>query len=153
VPLQQYKCNSCGFTTKRMVRQGTSAVLSCARCGDTLVIASNMGSFKFAHQPGMPAPTNSGASSVDHDVDVIIGRDSQLRLQEMEKRQDRKRNIMRQNSLTSGHRLSRMDDGDYFVMSPEEEKAARTARNLNSKAMRLIDNFRNRQKGTKPQAT
>lgn len=79
---------------------------------------------------------------MDHDVDVVIGRDSQLRLAEMHKRQDYKRGVMRSNNLETGERLSRLDDGDYFVMTPDELAAAKHARTLNQKAMKLIDEFK-----------
>ena len=86
---------------------------------------------------------------MDHDVDVVIGRDSQLRLAEMHKRQDHKRGVMRANQLETGERLSRLDDGDYFVMTPEEQTAAKHARSLNSEAMQRIKEFKERKRSSK----
>ena len=109
------------------------------------------GNFKFAHQPGGLAPTNTGASAVDHDFDVIVGRDSALRLAEMHKRQDLKKGVMRANDLETGHRLSRLPDGDYFVMSEEERAAAKRARILNQDAVQRIQEFKERKRRA-PQA-
>jgi len=117
---------------------------SCQRCKTAVKAQVSAGNFKFAHAPRAPAPTNTGASSVDHDVDVVIGRDSQLRLAEMHKRQDFKRGIMRSNQLETGEKLSRLDDGDYFVMNDEEQVAAKRARVLNSEAMIQIKEFKER---------
>jgi hypothetical protein len=104
------------------------------------------GNHEFAHQPGALAPTNTGASSVDHDVDVVVGRDSALRLAEMQKRQDHKRGVMRAANLEDGKRLSRLPDGDYFVMTAKEEKVATGARGLHNEAMRRIKDFKERKR-------
>jgi hypothetical protein len=64
----------------------------------------------------------------------------------MLKRQDRKRSVMRANGLDTGHRLSRLDEGDYFVMSEEERVAAKRARVLNTEAMKRIKDFKERKK-------
>jgi hypothetical protein len=119
---------------------------ACKRCGEAAERQVSAGSFKFAHRPSGPAPTNTGASTVDHDLDVIIGRDSQLRLGEMLKRQDRKRSVMRAHGLETGHRLSRLDEGDYCVMTEEEQLAAKRARVVNQDAMRAINEFKERKK-------
>jgi hypothetical protein len=105
----------------------------------------SVGNFQFAHRATGPVPTNIGASSVDHDVDVIIGRDSALRLNEMMKRQDYKRGVMHANGLETGHPLSRLEEGDYFVMTPAEQSAAKRARLLNEEAMTRINEFKARQ--------
>ena len=104
------------------------------------------GNFQFAHQPVALAPTNTGASSVDHDVDVMVGRDSAARLEVMMRRQDRKRGVMRAHDLETGHRLSRLADGDYFVMSEEEQGAAKRARILNQDATKAIEDFKERRR-------
>jgi hypothetical protein len=126
------------------MQAGPDLGAACQRCKSPAEKQLTTGNFKFAHAPGNPAPTNTGASTVDHDVDVIIGRDSQLRLAEMHKRQDYKRSVMRANRLETGEKLSRLDDGDYFVMTNEETVAAKKARLLNEEAMRKIKNFKER---------
>ena len=119
---------------------------ACKRCGEPAERQVSAGNFQFAHQPAALAPTNTGASSVDHEVDVMVGRDSAARLEEMMKRQDRKRGVMRANGLETGHRLSRLPDGDYFVMSEEERGAAKRARILNQDATKRIQEFKERKR-------
>ena len=96
-----------------------------------------LGSSKFAHRPDAPRPQNTGASSVDHDVDVVVGRDSQLRLAEMQKRQDLKQRVIHANN-TTGDNLSRTPDGDYFVMTESERIAAKKARIANQDVMKRV---------------
>lgn len=113
----------------------------CRRCGkpaEKLLSASN---FKFAHRPDAPRPQNTGASSVDHDVDVIIGRSAQANLREFQARQDYKQRVIAAEKV-SGDYLSRLDDGDYFVMTEDERVSAKKARLLNQDAMRRITEFR-----------
>jgi hypothetical protein len=98
-----------------------------------------VGGFKMAATPTGLGPQNTGASSVDHDVDVVVGRDSALRLNEMNKRQEHKKRVMHAARLPDGKRLSRLSDGDYFVMTEEEEVAAKRARKLNQEATKLIE--------------
>jgi hypothetical protein len=98
-----------------------------------------VGGFKMAARPTGLGPQNTGASSVDHDVDMVVGRDSALRLNEMNKRQEHKKRVMHANHLPDGERLSRLSDGDYFVMTEEEKVAAKRARKLNQEAQKLIE--------------
>lgn len=144
MPIYRYSCPACGLRFEKMQGASARAEAACKRCGGDAARQVSAGNFKFAHQPGALAPTNTGASSVDHDVDVVIGRDSALRLAEMQKRQDYKRGVVRANQLEDGRRLSRLPDGDYFVMTPDEEQAAARARDLNGQAMRRIKDFKER---------
>lgn len=111
--------------------------VDCKRCGAPSERKWGVGSSKFAHRPDGPGPQNTGASSVDHDIDVVIGRDSELRLTEMQKRQDYKRRVMHANN-TDGDYLSRLDNGEYFVMTETERVAAKKARLANQDAMKRI---------------
>ncbi len=105
------------------------------------------GSFGFSHNPDGPRPQNTGVSSIDHDVDRVVGRDAELRLAEMQKRQDYKREVMDRNN-TVGDYLSRTPDGDYVVMSDTERVAAKKARLKNQEAMNRISAYLQRRKAT-----
>lgn len=98
-------------------------------------------SFKFAHRPDAPGPQNTGATAIDHDVDVVIGRSAQQNLREYQKRQDQKRSVITANQTTGDH-LSRLDNGEYFVMTDEQRVAAKKARLQNQEATRMIAEFR-----------
>lgn len=120
-----------------MAAKAATKKVACTRCGTTADRKVAVGTSKFAHRPDAPRPQNTGASSVDHDEDIVIGRDSHLRLAEMQKRQDVKRNIIDSSGLP-GDYLSRLPDGDYFVMTEEERVAAKKARIVNQDVMKRV---------------
>ena len=122
-------------------REAPQGSVSCKRCGSGAQRQLNGSSFKFSHRPDGPRPQNTGASSVDHDVDVVIGRSAQQNLREFQRRQDYKRRVIAANK-TSGDNLSRLDDGEYFVMTEQQRVAAKKARLMNQEAMRRIAEYR-----------
>lgn len=109
----------------------------CKRCKKPARRLVSASSFKFEHRPDSPAPQNTGASSVDHDVDVVIGRNAEANLREFQKRQDFKRRLIAMHNTTGDH-LSRLDGGDYFVMTDQERVAAKKARLANQEATKKI---------------
>lgn len=117
----------------------------CKRCGKDASREVSAANFKFAHRPDGPRPQNTGASSVDHDIDVIIGRSAEQNLREFQKRQDHKRRVIAANDTTGDH-LSRLDGGDYFVMTEQERVAAKKARLLNQDVMHRIQAAKERRK-------
>ena len=117
--------------------EGARDTLGCKRCGKDASRQLSAASFKFAHRPDSPAPQNTGASSVDHDVDVVIGRSAEQNLREFQKRSDYKRRVIAANDTTGDH-LSRLDGGEYFVMTDQERVAAKKARLANQDAMSRI---------------
>jgi hypothetical protein len=121
--------------------QAAKDTLSCKRCGKGASRQLSAASFKFSHRPDEPAPQNTGASSVDHDVDVVIGRAAQANLREYQARSDYKRRVIAANN-TTGDNLSRLEDGEYFVMTEQERVAAKKARLKNQEAMQRITEYR-----------
>lgn len=108
--------------------------------------------FKFAHRPDGPAPQNTGASSVDHDVDVIIGRSAAQNLAEFQRRQDYKRRVIAANN-TAGDTLSRLDGGEYFVMNEQQRIAAKKARLANQDAVKRIKEWKDARRKDASQET
>jgi len=142
LPIFQYQCPSCALRFGSMQpREGVRDSLPCRRCGRPATRQLSASKFKFGHRPDGPRPQNTGASSVDHDVDVIIGRSAKQNLREFQKRQDHKRRVIAANG-TAGDNLSRLDDGDYFVMTEQQRIAAKKARLYNQEAMRRIVEYR-----------
>lgn len=142
MPIFKYHCQSCGLRFGSLQpATGAKESLGCKRCGETAGRVISASGFKFAHRPGAPAPQNTGASSVDHDVDVVIGRSAKQNLREFQKRQDYKRRVIAANETTGDH-LSRLDDGEYFVMSDQQRVAAKKARLQNQEATRRISEWR-----------
>ena len=146
MPIFKYHCPDCGLRFEAMrPRNSAEKALSCRRCGEPASRQLSASNFKFAHRPDAPAPQNTGASSVDHDVDVVIGRSAQQNLREFQKRQDYKHRVIAANE-TDGDHLSRLDGGDYFVMTDDERVAAKKARLVNQEAMHRIRDWKERRR-------
>lgn len=142
MPIFKYHCSDCGLRFGAMQpSQGAKESISCKRCGKGASRQLSTASFKFAHRPDGPAPQNTGATSVDHDVDVVIGRSAAQNFTEYQRRQDYKRSVIAANNTTGDH-LSRLDDGEYFVMTETERVAAKKARLANQDAMKRIQAWR-----------
>jgi putative FmdB family regulatory protein len=142
LPIFKYHCSDCGLRFGAMQpTKGAKDSLPCKRCGKGASRQVSTASFKFGHRPTGPAPQNTGASSVDHDVDVVIGRSAEQNLREYQKRQDYKRRVIAANHTTGDH-LSRLEDGEYFVMTEQERVAAKKARLKNQDAMKKIQAWR-----------
>lgn len=142
MPIFKYHCSDCGLRFGAMQpAQGAKAALPCKRCSGTASKLLSTASFKFAHRPDAPGPQNTGASAVDHDVDVVIGRSAAQNLAEYQKRSDYKRRVIAANNTTGDH-LSRLDGGEYFVMSDQERVAAKKARLQNQEAVHRIKNWK-----------
>lgn len=153
MPIFKYSCPSCGLRFGSMQRSGEAADSTpCKRCGETAERQVSTASFKFGHRPDAPAPQNTGASSVDHDVDVVIGRSAQQNLREFQRRQDYKRRVIAAEGVAGDH-LSRLDNGEYFVMTDQERVAAKKARLANQDAMKRISEWRaERREASTPEA-
>lgn len=142
MPIFKYHCSDCGLRFGAMQpAKGARDTLDCKRCGKDASRQLSAASFKFSHRPDSPGPQNTGASSVDHDVDVVIGRSAAQNLAEFQKRQDYKRSVIAANHTTGDH-LSRIDGGEYFVMTDQERVAAKKARLKNQEAMRRIKDWK-----------
>lgn len=142
MPIFKYHCSDCGlrFGAMQPVKNAKEA-LPCKRCKKSASKELSASNFKFAHRPDAPAPQNTGASSVDHDIDIVIGRSAAQNLAEYQKRQDYKRRVIAANNV-AGDYLSRLDNGEYFVMTEQERIAAKKARLLNQEAMQKIKAWR-----------
>lgn len=136
MPLFTYECEGCGLRFGAMARNDESDTV-CKRCKGNAKKQLSTPAFTFAHRPNAPVPQNTGASMIDHDVDVVIGRAAACNLREFERRQDYKRRLMSRHCV-EGQALSRLDDGDYFVMSDEQRRAAKRARILDQDVMKRI---------------
>jgi len=146
-----YQCPSCGLRFGSMQPAGkVRDTIPCKRCGEGADRRIPTPSFKFAHVPDAPRPQNTGASSVDHDVDVVIGRSAEANLREFQRRQDYKRRVISANDTTGDH-LSRLDSGEYFVMTETERRAAKKARLVNQEVMHRFKAWREGRSGSAPE--
>ena len=78
---------------------------------------------------------------MDHELDVIIGRNAAKNLRVCQDRQDYKRGVIAAHD-TCGDYLSRQIDGDYFVMTDQERVAAKKARLVHQDATKRIQAWR-----------
>jgi putative FmdB family regulatory protein len=142
LPIFKYHCSSCGLQFGSMQsKTAAKDTLPCKKCGSSASRKVSAANFKFGHRPDAPGPQNTGASSIDHDVDVVIGRSAKTNLREYQKRADYKRRVIAANNTTGDH-LSRLDDGEYFVMTEQERVAAKKARLKHQAAMKRITEYR-----------
>lgn len=151
MPIFTYQC-SCGLRFDAM--QSTDEPREthpCKRCKLLAKRKISVGSVTFAHTPDGPRPQNTGASSVDHDLDVVIGRSAEQNLRVYQDRQDYKRRVISANDTTGDH-LSRLEDGEYFVMSEQQRVAAKKARLMNQDAMKRIQAWKRSRSGLSPEA-
>jgi hypothetical protein len=96
-------------------------------------------SFSFNQKVTAPVPQNTGVASFDRHVDRVIGQSAALGWSHFEDRQSEKRHVMREHQLESPHAVGIGPDGTYRPMTSQEIRAASTARNLNNKAMEVIN--------------
>ena len=141
MPLYKYKC-TCGFVFEKISDED---IYPCPRCEEFGKRVLTAGRFSFQFVPTGPKPQNTGATSIDHDPDRVIGESAKKNLAEYQGRSDNKRRIIERNKLKAGDYLSREvddegnDTGDYFVMEEEERKAAKKARLVHQDAMKQIN--------------
>lgn len=152
MPIFTYQCSACGLRFGAMQpAEAPRQTHPCKRCPQAATRKMGVGSVTFAHVPDAPQPQNTGASSVDHDLDVVIGRSAEENLRAFQARQDYKRSVISANE-TSGHYLSRLDDGEYFVLSEQQRVAAKKARLQHQDAVQRIDAWKRARRASSPEA-
>ena len=149
MPLYRYQCHECGlqFDARVSADKGTAPYpcLSCSTLAQRKV-PETMTSTYNPKGDGTIRPQNTGVNSYDANVDRVIGDHAQTSYEQISKRHERKREIIRNNPGISGHDLSRTDDNDYRILNANERQAAETARNLHSSAMGMIDRHKKKLK-------
>ncbi len=149
MPLYRYQCEACGlrFDARQSAAKAmdTYPCLSCNTPAPRLAPESMTSTYNPTGD-GTIRPQNTGVNSYDANVDRVIGDHAKTSYEHIAKRHARKREILRDNPNVSGHDLSRTDDHDYRIMTSEERNAAETARNLNGKAMDMINRHKKKLK-------
>ncbi len=149
MPLYKFQCHGCGlrFEARADVASSTDPY-PCLSCGTPAerAVPDTMTSTYNPTGDGSIRPQNTGVNSYDANVDRVIGSHAKTSYEHISKRHERKREIIRDNPGISGHDLSRTDDNDYRILSPEQRSAAETARNLHNSAMGMIDRHKKKLK-------
>lgn len=152
--MYNYQCQACGlrFDAHRTAAMGTDPY-PCLGC-DSEALRLPPETMTSTYAPtgdGTIRPQSTGVSSYDSNVDKVIGDHAKGSYEQITKRHERKREIIRDNPGVSGHDLSRTDDGDYRILNKNERNASETARNLNATAMGMIDRHKKKLKAKERQ--
>lgn len=143
MPVYEYLCEECGLKFDRIRKMSESdASQPCLDCGQAarkLVSATNHTFVHSASQTRGMAPPNTGTSD-DYNFDKVIGRDAAKRWEGFAQRQDRKREVLRNNPGSTGYDLSRKPDGSYRVMGQQERVASEAGRSIGAEVQRAIQN-------------
>lgn len=92
----------------------------------------------FSAQVKGSGPQDTGISSIDHDVDRVIGASAQQSWKGIVARVEEKRRVIANNPGSTGYDLSKQMDGTYRVMAPEERRAAELGRKVHAQAIEAI---------------
>lgn len=146
MPAFKYLCTACGLCFDKIL-SSRSDMVACKRCSKEAKLKLTASSSMFAHIPTAPVPQNTGVSSVDHDVDMIVARSSVANHREMVARQDYKKRLMHRYQVSGWH-VARAPTGerdsqgreidDYWVMPEAEKKVADKARPMAHRAAKQI---------------
>jgi hypothetical protein len=87
-------------------------------------------SFTFQQPSTGGLPPNSGVTSVDQEIDRIIGQDAQEKWAVIDQREAHKREILRESPKHSNADLSMNPDGSFRVMDSQEKQSKNSMRVL-----------------------
>lgn len=131
MPLYRYQCE-CGLNfSARGSIQDSNSPIKCEACGAMAPrdVPSNV-SVAYAGSTSGSGPQNTGLSSLDGNYDRVIGTDAKQKWGTVRERQNDKRRFLASNPGATGHDLSKLPDGTYRVMAPEERAAAEKGRHI-----------------------
>lgn len=139
MPLFEYSCEDCGVMFSRILGEMESHH-DCPECYNPaeLVLSEDI-SFSFDNEltHAGPVPQNTGVSSLDNDVDRVVGKDAEERWKVYDQRDALKRSILRSNPGKHSNDLSMLPDGRYRVMDPGEKKTKRNYRAFHNLAVKV----------------
>ena len=129
MPIYEYQCDSCGLKMDRLWKSISAATetIQCD-CGERMSKKVTSANFKFSHpqtQTRGMAPPNTGTSD-DWKADLAIGRDSEKKWREIEKREKVKdTHIMDERRsgrvVTRDHLVPKADgSGEYRTITESE---------------------------------
>jgi putative FmdB family regulatory protein len=140
VPVYEYQCHDCGLRFEKTIPASKRKVeIDCLSCGNpaTQRPPSSISS-SFETSPSSLGLQNTGVADFDYNADRIIGADSAQKWEVVNRRAAHKQRILEDNPGTDKWELSKMPDGDYRIMRPEETRATIAARLLNGQAIPIV---------------
>jgi putative FmdB family regulatory protein len=104
MPVYEFQCDDCGLRFEKLFRSVSSdPEAPCGACGKSARKLVSAAAFKFAHVPvGGPRPQNTGVHSIDHNADLVIGRDAERRWKIADERKAHKEKVAREQHKAGG---------------------------------------------------
>lgn len=140
MPVFSYQCE-CGLQFERPGKASQAQVPhECSGCGGMAkrLPPESLGyTFSHEHTNEGVAPQNTGVSALDYDADRIVGEDARRRWDGYEKKEERRRELLRQYPGATKEDLAVLPNGDYRVMDPVQKKTTRNARAFHNLAAGL----------------
>jgi putative FmdB family regulatory protein len=134
MPLYSFQCQTCGLRFEKRVGMAERAKQPC-ECGQqaTQAVPEDL-AFNFNQPTTGILPQNTGIASLDTSYDRVIAQDAAQKWEGVQKRDQIKRAVLRDNPNATKADLSKTHEGSYRVMKPQERRAAETARALDAVA-------------------
>ena len=127
MPIYQFQCRSCGLSfDKRWQYDEAKAqdfTLPCESCGNPVRREMTPANFQFQHKANSALPQNTGVQSFDANYDRVIGSDAEQKWKLIQKRQEEKVALLRDNPNKSGKHIRRNIDNHYEIVSENERQA------------------------------
>jgi|TARA_R110000824_G_scaffold48399_12_gene136713 putative FmdB family regulatory protein len=124
MPIYEFQCDACGLRFEKLFRAVSNTQESpCGSCGEPAHKLVSAAAFQFAHIPvGGPRPQNTGVHSIDHNADLVIGRDAERRWKMAEERKALKDKVAREHHKVGGQAFGM----DHVVRDGSAEGGYRT---------------------------
>ena len=144
MPIYSFQCLTCGLRFDRRVsRTKKEALPNCFSCGSEVQQEMPEGvNFTINQSVTGPVPQNSGFSSIDANVDRVIGKDAEEKWKVVDDRNVGKREAIHRAEAQEGTKISRNPDGSYRVMDEVETEVSERVQLFNNVAMSLLKSRR-----------
>ena len=141
MPIYEFQCSECGLRFDKLFKRVSEVKeIECKSCGAPAKRQVTAAAFKFAHSTGLRGalPPNTGTSD-DWNFDKAVGRDSENKWRQIERRNTGKDSVIRDERkagrvISRNHLVPKMDgSGEYRVMSEGERTSVNEKREASFK--------------------
>mgnify|MGYP003141522282 CR=1 FL=1 len=127
MPIYQFQCQSCGLSFDKRWAYAQAKqqdfTTECASCGEKVKREMTPANFQFQGKADSALPQNTGVQSFDTNYDRVIGSDAEQKWKIIQKRQEEKAALLRDNPDKSGKHIRRNIHNHYEVVSDKEKNA------------------------------
>ena len=137
MPVYKFQCFECGLRfDARTSMESSTKDRTCPGCSEMAKrLMPESASGHFNQKVNGPVPQNTGIHDLDTHIDRVIGQSAAQGWGVAEERVADKRRVLADNPTATGHDLSRIPEGGYEVLAPEERGVYDRAQAINSLAM------------------